>query len=152
MSKRPDYALMPCTYCGEISQCLDHIEPHCTTACGATKYLRRWAKHLVVPACSECNNLLSNHNLLTIGERAKYLSQKYRQRYKKVLTLPKWSREELMELKLNLRKKIAAEQRKKAIVQRRISNCDEMVPQSLTALDIWDNWDRAQEARFEPRT
>lgn len=150
MSKRPDYALMPCTYCGEVSEALDHVEPYSATGTYGKRHQRSWAKRHVVPSCAECNHLLSNLNFVSIAERAAYLAKKYKDRYKKILSLPSWGQEELAELRPNLRKIVIRDQKKKKTMQRRIKNCKEISGGDLTALQVWENWDKALEAGYEP--
>lgn len=58
-----------CTYCGSYASDRDHIIP---------KSLRRGHKNpKTVPACQECNVLLSDNSIFEVRDRAYFLLNKY---------------------------------------------------------------------------
>jgi hypothetical protein len=55
-----------------------------------------------VPCCLECNTILGNKLILSIGERRNHVRQKLRKKYKKFLFMPRWDEDELAELDSDL--------------------------------------------------
>jgi hypothetical protein len=127
---------MRCSYCAEISDTFDHVPP--VSFAGWDKANAPMNKKVGVPACKECNTLLSNRLLMTVGERASYLARKYGKRYKKVLAFEDWDQEELEELGYNLKQSILASLVIKHSVALRIINCERVAIESPTLKDIWD--------------
>ncbi len=86
-----------CAYCGGIAEHKDHVIPVSLLRPGK-RGQRFQDDDWIVPACVECNGLLSDRMLHTVPLRASWLYKEYRRRYKKLLTAPTWSNEELDEL------------------------------------------------------
>src|SRR5690554_2344513 len=91
-----------CTYCKDTGDTLDHVVPVSFNATSRKKV--KFNKADVVPCCGDCNNLLGNVFLHTVGSRAGFLAEKYKKRFKKLLKSPDWSEEELLELGESLSK------------------------------------------------
>ena len=129
--------IVECVYCGIAANGLDHIIPVSYENNGRKG--ASYAKELVVPCCSECNNRLSNFFLPTIAERAEYLIGAYNKKYKKILKLPTWTKEELKKLGPSLRKTIMANQKHKELILEKITHlADVSTMVNLTPLDVWD--------------
>ena len=100
-----------CYYCGDVATVTEHVIPR--------SILRQYAhlsldelrqvtvgRKLVVPACKECNYLLGDSMQETINERKNLVKKKLAKRYKKLLRMPNWTREELEEMGPGLAKYI----------------------------------------------
>lgn len=115
-----------CTYCGIGANSLDHVVPISYTSAISRKFSKRctkgvsYSKSKVVPACSECNNLLGNYAFHTIAERADYISSRLARRYEKVLNGAYWTEEDLDTVENNVKDFVIAMSVKKGIVLNRI--------------------------------
>lgn len=128
-----------CTYCGIAANGLDHIIPVLYN--NVSRKSASYAKHLVVPCCNECNISLTSFYLPSIAERAEYLLELYKVKYKKLLNRPDWSDEELEEIGDTLRRKIKANAKlKENLNQRLIYLLDVSLNESLFPLDVWDKY------------
>ena len=106
-----------CTYCGTA------LEGEDTRS-----------KEDCVPACRECNGLLS------IAGRAGYLVSRLADRHKKLLETPDWSNEDLEELEGRLRTHVKSLQLKKKLVKARISYAQSVsLMVDLTIEGVWDS-------------
>ena len=133
-----DISRHDCVYCGMTAQARDHIVPHSYAAIEGVS--RDWQLSKIVPACTECNSLLSNLMHTTIATRALFLVGKLSVRYKKLLASPNWSEEELDELGAALRGHVRGEQSKKKLVQARIEYALESSKNTeLTPFLYWTN-------------
>lgn len=89
-----DVSNYDCTYCGMmIATSRDHIIPHSYESINQKD--RDWSRDKVVPSCKECNELLSNAFLPSIVERAEYIANALKIKYKKCLAAPKWHEEDI---------------------------------------------------------
>lgn len=110
-----------CTYCGDNTEIQrEHVIP-------ATYYMLRsfdpndqW----IVSACRICNNLAGSSLFFSIPEKAKYILRRYRLRYKKVLSMPFWTQDELNEVGYSLRHGIEQSMLMRMIVLRRIRHIE----------------------------
>lgn len=59
-----------------------------------------------VPCCKECNSVLGNKLFETVQGRAKYIATSLKTRYKKVLSAPVWTADEMAEIGPDLRSSI----------------------------------------------
>lgn len=100
-----------CIYCGNDATCKDHLLPLLWTG----RDYRRLTP--TVPACNECNVLLSDKVIPTIMDRAQYLAEKYRLRYKKLLAMPEWTDKDLEELGYHLQSNIRAAEYKRRRIE-----------------------------------
>lgn len=124
-----------CVYCGAMAQGLDHIIPvsySCTTRSNAT-----WNDDEVVPACRECNCLLSNKWLPSIQERAAHLFSQLIIRHKQLLRFPDWTEAELTKVGMRLQKQIRAKLKNREFVKERIQHAERVAELSITPLDVW---------------
>lgn len=103
-----------CYYCGDIGNTIDHVPPQSGTFSGP--------ENLRIKSCNECNVLLSNRILKTIVERKDYLLKAYANRYRKLLSQPDWTTEELEELGSTLRETVINSKAQKLIVEERLKN------------------------------
>ena len=104
--RHPDSVNGVCTYCGDTADTIDHVPPLAMVyeLADAGAYPGRlW----LVPACHECNSTLSGRHLPTLAGRRKHLAHRYRRRYASLLRMPRWSNDELSEMKGVLREDIA---------------------------------------------
>lgn len=99
----------PCYYCGEPSTSDDHTYP-----CAAMDALAD-ESHLVqrrllriVPACTECNGILSDKVFDSLMRRKRYVKRRLRYRYKRLLAMPSWSDSELATLGERMRQHVLA--------------------------------------------
>jgi len=103
-----------CFYCGDPPEVKDHAFP---LVRGAVLPDNMFS--FVVPACRECNYLLSDEVWPTFGCRRKFVQTKLKKRYKRELAVPHWSSRELEELSPALREDIiSAMRRKQWLVER----------------------------------
>jgi hypothetical protein len=87
---RGDY----CIYCGEHADTEDHVIPrsHIAKLLG----LIALPKQLItVPACSNCNTIAGAKIFKSIGAKRRYILNRLRTKYRKVLEIPNWSEAEL---------------------------------------------------------
>jgi hypothetical protein len=98
-----------CIYCGAPAVVWDHVPPISL----AYHYAgNQEIKFLLVPACGECNALLSNHDIPTVDERKNYLLNRITKKYRKILKMPDWSDSELEEIKGYINKFVKSSQHK----------------------------------------
>jgi hypothetical protein len=74
---------------GEYANEIEHVYPRSTKL-----------PTYVVPACKECNLLASDALFSTFEEKSIYIRNKLRKRYKKILSTPEWTSDEIKELRL----------------------------------------------------
>lgn len=79
--RRIEYPAGICVYCGELGGSKDHLLPKPWTGLAR----RQWIA--TVPACIECNSVISDFGAFSIGERREYAHRKLRIRYAKVLRI-----------------------------------------------------------------
>ena len=113
-----------CIYCNnDFATDLDHTISHSFYSLKC-KGSRKKASHNdpvpMVDSCLECNIMLSNKLIPDINDRKKYLLDKYKKRYKKLLSTPDWNKKELKELDSNLRNKIIYDLKIKKWVESKI--------------------------------
>ena len=115
-----------CYYCGAHADVIDHVIPKCILrSIGAVDdteiYNRLLGKRmLLVPACRECNNLLGATYQSTVKARKKFLKQKLKIRYKKLLKMPDWNIWELNHLNDNLRSYIISSLEQRTLIKERL--------------------------------
>jgi hypothetical protein len=88
-----------CTYCGTFATTWDHVV--CVSLIrprNNSKPDRYQSGDWIVPACNDCNSFLSDRVLNAVPLRAAWLYKEYRRRFRKILTSPQWSDEEINEL------------------------------------------------------
>ncbi len=100
--------LCMCVYCGEHATDREHVVPK---SLGGS-----WT----VPSCRECNSLIGASLQPSLSERRKVIARKVKARYRKVLRVPEWDREEVSELGPILRLAIAEMNEARLIVLERL--------------------------------
>lgn len=106
-----------CTYCdSQYGIEREHVIPVSWYGFRAYDDKRQW----LVPACRDCNKLAGSKLFFSIPDKASYLYKRYRLRFRKVLSIPYWSPQELSELDRNLRESIESSIFAKVVVQQRL--------------------------------
>lgn len=80
-----------CFYCGESSTDVEHVVPR---RCE----LPTWT----VPACHECNGIAGSKLFDGVLEKAEFIRERRRKKYRKLLKTPVWEEDELEELSTKL--------------------------------------------------
>ena len=94
-----------CVYCGDRATTLDHVPCLDAVYClGRDFFEERKVSLQLFPCCEECNVMLGNMFIHTVHERAKYVFVKINRKYKKFLTTPLFSSDEIDEFKQGLLK------------------------------------------------
>jgi 5-methylcytosine-specific restriction endonuclease McrA len=110
----------PCTYCGVVSDTMDHVPPIHYTARMAD--LGEEVGNLrLVPACRDCNLCLGGSLFLTIESRRAHIKRRLRARYKKVLRIPGWDEDDLAGLSPEMARDVMAHLRLREGVMARLS-------------------------------
>lgn len=86
-----------CVYCGMAADSRDHVLPRHFTGVAGRKSTP------TVPACKQCNSMLSDAVYSTIQERREHVQERIRQRYAKVLAYPEHTERELASMGHTLR-------------------------------------------------
>ena len=93
--------MLSCYYCGDDADTLDHTIP---VSFYSTRPTRKGMKSRytdpvpVVDCCAECNRTLSSTLIIDVRGRASLLIERDKIKYKKILNLPRWDKEDLNEL------------------------------------------------------
>lgn len=88
----------PCTYCGQVSDTLDHIPPLVIVEMKHSAGVEIDGPLIKVPACSECNSALGSSSKSTIRDRREQVRKHLRKKYRRFLAIPNWDEDELAEL------------------------------------------------------
>lgn len=110
------HGLGPCTYCGDMASCLDHVVPY--------KLTKFEAYHWVVPACQSCNLHLSDRMLHSVPLRARYLAKAVRKANRLALRSALWDVDELEELGEGLASHVAYEMGRVGALEDRLKHLD----------------------------
>lgn len=105
---------MICIYCGDIGSEWDHVPPKCK------RHLYPSSTYKLVESCFDCNRMLKGNDLPTIELRKEFLIKKYKIKYGKILRIPEWSNEELLNLGMNLRIKVIESLVKRSMILKRL--------------------------------
>lgn len=108
---------MSCIYCGSESEIeREHVIP--ATFLGDRTYddERQW----VVRGCKTCNKLAGSAVFFSIPEKASYLVGRYKKNFRKILSIPTWTNEELGEVSEVIRAGIEESLVYRSIVGKRI--------------------------------
>lgn len=111
-----------CAYCSDIATQWDHVPP------------KKWRPRLVlagvtdypfkrVPACADCNRILSGHPVFTVPERRAFVRANLWRRHERLLLAPGWQRVDLDTLGPGLRQYVDAMQVRRRHIQQRIGMC-----------------------------
>ena len=130
-----------CAYCGWNANTADHIPAIAMYWLGDRKRRRpRTNCRNSVPACSECNTLLNAAYLVTLQERAEYLTEKYERRYSKLLAQPVWGEEEIESLGPSMQAFIQAKGTERQILMDRLAHLGTIA--RFGALTVDEYWER----------
>jgi len=132
---------MYCTYCGDVADTFDHIVPVSYRHNSRNKSENR---DMAVPCCRECNSTLQDKLLFTIRERAHYLYNRYSIKYKKILSFPDWSDNELEEMSVEFQRSIRA-----SIVYKSLLNSRIRWLQGMSSHSNDMTWQEAQDEFYE---
>ena len=85
-----------CAYCGVVADTYDHVPNLAMVhALGREHFEKERVSLWLVPACRECNSLLTKSADLTVTGRRASIKVKLRKRYAKLLQMPSWTEDEL---------------------------------------------------------
>lgn len=127
-----------CAYCGQGANARDHVVPVCWNSAAANRKGVDHSENQVIPVCNECNSILGGQAIFSIAERADYLATRLAVKYRKVLSAPVWTDEDLDQLSGMLKKHIKAKQSERLLVLDRIRRC--VFAARLPSLKIEDIW------------
>ncbi len=114
LAKMPNQGV--CAYCGDMAQAWDHVFPHCADAAG---YKRQWNRG-VLPCCHDCNSRLSSSIFETLTDRLAHLAGLVRRKYKKLLSGPEWTDEDIEEMGPGLRSAMRTARLQRKLVEARL--------------------------------
>jgi hypothetical protein len=102
-----------CIYCGgHVELQKEHVIPASYLGHRSSDSDKQW----IVVACSVCNRLAGSFVCFSIPEKAKFILKRYKVKFKKILSVPFWSDDELKELDYALRKTVEASIEAKALL------------------------------------
>lgn len=87
-----NYAI--CFYCGELATSMDH-QPPISRVEDYRAFGLCTEVFVLVSCCNECNYLGANHLHSDIVTRAEFINTKLRNKYKRKISIPDWTPEEL---------------------------------------------------------
>ena len=111
-----------CYYCGLPEEVLDHAPPLAAIRDlgGPDELVKLGLKLLKVAACKECNAILHDVPIASLARRKLFVQEKMRKKYKKLLTMPKWTEQELQELSPQLRETVRRSLIARVVIQLRL--------------------------------
>ncbi len=109
-----------CTYCGDIADSIDHDPPTSTRRRLRDIGLDHEYAFVEVRCCRECNSALGDDGGWTVRERKRFIKRWLMRRYGRLLSMPDWQDDELLELGPNLSTYVACGIVKKQIIERRL--------------------------------
>ena len=124
-SEFDDSDVSVCTYCGLVSDSIDHVVPqHLLKRAEAMGLdlsgvyrMQRWE----VPSCRECNSAIGGKLHSSIAERRACAQAHIRKKYSAYLKIPRWTDDELDELGPNIRTEVTMGLKIQAAVRLRIA-------------------------------
>jgi hypothetical protein len=109
-----------CVYCGDKATTKDHFIP--VSAEYMISDLKSTYKcKVLLPACSNCNNIAGNRVFNTFSQKQKYIQGRIRDKNRDLLRAGLWTKEELGELGPSLQKYIESSLRELISIERRIN-------------------------------
>lgn len=109
-----------CVYCGQVGDSVDHIPPESMRLRLIHLQITREFPFLEVRACRECNSALNDDGGWTLRERKRFVKSWLARRYARLLSMPDWEPEELLELGPGLAIYVSSGVVKKRIIERRL--------------------------------
>ena len=110
-----------CSYCGLVADTVDHVPPTSIRPVLVDLGLADQYPFQVVRACRECNSALSDHAYWTLEQRRAYIVKWIERRYRKYLSIPEWTKQQLVELEPTLRQEVTHGLVVKAVTLQRLS-------------------------------
>ena len=110
-----------CFYCGVQPTDRDHVIPFSMQRGSERKESDYFSCGPLVPACHECNLLLSASFFDTLQDRCDYVNKRIRRRYSKLIHMEAWADWELSEIKGKLRGHVIQRQEERKIAVNRVS-------------------------------
>lgn len=101
--KAPERLAYPdgvCVYCGVIADTEDHLLPRTWTGEAVRKHV------ITIPACRQCNSHINDRYMPSITARRTEAHRYIERKYRKVLQIPKWTKEDLGALGKSLRSSV----------------------------------------------
>lgn len=112
---------VPCAYCGQPATGHDHVEPRVFRVVMADVGEDRNRRLPdTVPACQECNSTGGPQVFNTVGEKRRYIHDRLRHKYAKLLNSPTWHEHEIDELGYELQTHIRSAERAKRVIRARL--------------------------------
>jgi hypothetical protein len=109
-----------CIYCGLRATTIDHFVPlsvvHMLMACeGAV------TGKFLIPSCGECNAIASDRLFPSVAAKRRFIHERLRKKYRKVLAMPDWRESEQEESGWSLRTSVAAGMAQKSVLLQRLA-------------------------------
>lgn len=111
-----------CVYC-EDDNCelvREHVIPVVYLGNRSFEEDNQW----IVPSCNKCNKFAGSALFFSIPEKAKFISKRYKIKYKKILKMPYWEENEIKELNYKLRESIRQSMILQIIIKRKIKQLE----------------------------
>lgn len=108
-----------CVYCGSRATTIDHFVP-LSVVYMLMDVVGEVTGKFLVPSCGECNRIASDFPFRTIAAKRRYIHEKLRKRYKKLLALPTWHKDEIDELSHSLADHVRSGMVRKAWLEERL--------------------------------
>lgn len=99
-----------CFYCGELADEVEHVMPRHTKI-----------RTFTVPSCGECNRFASGAVFMSVHDKMQYIRDRRAKKYRKLLTMPEWTEDELDDLTGNLKRHVRAVAAASEIVKSQLS-------------------------------
>lgn len=128
-----DFNIITCIYCGEPGKDRHHYKE--SVANSGQK--RRYKRGETLPACRECNVLIGSLTL-SYSETCYMLYDKLSDRYKDILSIPDWDKEDLKELEGRLRRTTMSKIKKKKFILERLAHVLSNAQSPMTYKEIRD--------------
>jgi hypothetical protein len=111
----------PCAYCGMPAETEDHVIPITFYQAGMDAIQMSHWRFSLVPACRECNVLASNFVFDTVSKKRRFIQERLKCRYRKILAIPFWDEDEIESLSEDFARYVKHGLKLKEIISRRIN-------------------------------
>lgn len=114
-----------CAYCGSRATDKEHVVPKINFHQDGKPHLR-YHLHInnLVWSCHECNLLAGSETFQNFWDKKKFIGDRLRGRYKRILASPNWKREEIRELKGKVKAHVFSLEKFKEQLKARLENLD----------------------------
>jgi hypothetical protein len=82
--------------------------------------MEHW-RFFLVPSCQECNNMAGDHVFKTVSQKRRYIQERLKCRYKKIIAIPFWDEEEIQSLSEDFARYVRHGLKLKTIIWQRIT-------------------------------